>query len=259
MTTKLQERLRRQIEECLDESDRRPDVVQALLERVDETYRNPALDLKPSKPLSMWEATFDAMVEGILVLDLESKFVASNLSFHEMWRIPRHLLHRGQESAVAKFALLQVKNPEPMIEKVIAIHKSSDARSSNVIRLRDGRFFECVSTPQRLANRCIGRVWSFRDVTDRTRAERRIRHSAYHDPLTRLPNRALFQDRLAQEVGKARRAGSNTALLLLDLDRFKTINDTLGHGAGDKLLVEVAKRLRARKREGDTIARLGGD
>jgi len=259
VTTKPYERLRQQIEECLDESDRRPDVVQALLDRVGETYRDTGLDPKPSKMLSMWEATFDAMVDGILVLDLEGNYVASNLSFHEMWRIPRHLLHRGQESTVARFVQLQVKNPKPLIEKAIAIHKSPDAPSSNVIRLRDGRFFECVSTPQRLANQCIGRVWSFRDVTDRTRAERRIRHSAYHDPLTRLPNRALFQDRLALEVGKARRAGSNTALLLLDLDRFKTINDTLGHGAGDKLLVEVARRLKSRTREGDTIARLGGD
>ena len=208
---------------------------------------------------SMWETAFDAMADGILVVDLEGSYLASNSSFHEMWRIPRHLLHRGQEQTVANFALRQVKNPEAVTKKVLEIHESPETRSSNVVRLCDGRFFECASVPQRLDDRCIGRVWSFRDVTDRIRAERRIRHSAYHDPLTRLPNRALFQDRLAQEVGRARRADNNTAVLLLDLDRFKTINDTLGHGAGDKLLVEVAHRLKVRTRESDTIARLGGD
>ena len=259
MTTKLLDDLRRQLEDCLEESDRRPDVVQALLGRVDQAYREAGLNLDPSQKLSMWEATFDAMADGILVLDLSGSYVASNLSFHEMWRIPRHLLHRGQEKTVAKFAMLQVKKPESLIDEALAIQKSTDVRSSNVVRLRDGRFLECVSVPQRNGDRCIGRVWSFRDVTDRIRTERRIRHSAYHDPLTRLPNRALFQDRLAQEVGRALRAGTNTALLLLDLDRFKTINDTLGHSAGDRLLFEVARRLKSRTREGDTIARLGGD
>lgn len=259
MTTKLLDNLRRQLEDCLEESDRRPDVVQALLGRVDQAYREAGLNLDPSQKLSMWEATFDAMADGILVLDLSGSYVASNLSFHEMWRIPRHLLHRGQEKTVARFAMLQVKKPESLIDEALAIQKSTDVRSSNVVRLRDGRFLECVSVPQRNGDRCIGRVWSFRDVTDRIRTERRIRHSAYHDPLTRLPNRALFQDRLAQEVGRALRAGTNTALLLLDLDRFKTINDTLGHSAGDRLLFEVARRLKSRTREGDTIARLGGD
>ena len=259
MTTKLLDNLRRQLEDCLEESDRRPDVVQALLGTVDQAYREAGLNLDPSQKLSMWEATFDAMADGILVLDLSGSYVASNLSFHEMWRIPRHLLHRGQEKTVARFAMLQVKKPESLIDEALAIQKSTDVRSSNVVRLRDGRFLECVSVPQRNGDRCIGRVWSFRDVTDRIRTERRIRHSAYHDPLTRLPNRALFQDRLAQEVGRALRAGTNTALLLLDLDRFKTINDTLGHSAGDRLLFEVARRLKSRTREGDTIARLGGD
>jgi diguanylate cyclase (GGDEF)-like protein len=209
--------------------------------------------------LSGLQATFDAMADGILVLDLEGGYVTSNRMFHEMWRIPRHLLDRGSEQAVAKFALAQLENPASVVEQFVTIHKSSRDRSSNVVQLRDGRYFECVSVAQRIEDRTVGRVWSFRDVTDRIRAEQRIRHNAYHDPLTRLPNRALFQDRLTQAVARARRAGSHTALLMLDLDRFKTINDTLGHAAGDRLLIEVAGRLLSRKREGDTVARLGGD
>jgi len=209
--------------------------------------------------LSTLTATFDATADGILVVDSAGNYTTSNQVFHEMWRIPRHLLHRGNEQAVIKFALSQVKNSDLLMEKFGEIHKSGDERSTNIVQFNDGRFFECVSMPQQIDGVEIGRVWSFRDVTDRVRAELRIRHNAYHDSLTQLPNRALFQDRLAQEVGRARRTGSNTALLLLDLDRFKTINDTLGHAAGDKLLIEVARRLQSRKRSGDTIARLGGD
>ena len=209
--------------------------------------------------LSILEATFDATADGILVVDPDGNYVTSNRIFHDMWRIPRHLLHRGQEKAVAKFALSQVKGPEVVFRKVVEIHESSQARSRDIVQFHDGRFFECISMPQLIAGQNVGRVWSFRDVTDRVRVEERIRHNAYHDSLTGLPNRALFQDRLSQEVGRARRTGTNTALLLLDLDRFKTINDTLGHAAGDELLIEVAKRLLSRKREGDTIARLGGD
>jgi diguanylate cyclase (GGDEF)-like protein len=264
MKTTLQERLRRQIEECLDEPERRPDVVQALVQKLEETYRSvdgttPAEEPAELNTLSMLKAALDATADGILVLDPDGNYVTSNRIFHDMWRIPRGLLRRGQERAVAKFAMSQVKDPEAVLQKAVELHRSSQARSIDVVQFHDGRYFECVSMPQLVAGRSVGRVWSFRDVTDRVRAEQRIRHNAYHDSLTQLPNRALFQDRLTQEVGRARRAGSNTAVLLLDVDRFKTINDTLGHAAGDMLLVEVAKRLKSRKREGDTIARLGGD
>jgi diguanylate cyclase (GGDEF)-like protein/PAS domain S-box-containing protein len=97
------------------------------------------------------------------------------------------------------------------------------------------------------------------DITDRKKAEADIRHRAYHDELTGLPNRMLFSDRFAQTVDHVRRTGQTVALLFLDLDRFKTINDTLGHGVGDRLLQAVAERLRQSLRGGDTVARFGGD
>jgi diguanylate cyclase (GGDEF)-like protein/PAS domain S-box-containing protein len=94
---------------------------------------------------------------------------------------------------------------------------------------------------------------------ERKRAEETIRHQAYHDVLTLLPNRMLFKDRFSQALAQAQRYKQLVAMLFLDLDRFKTINDTLGHAIGDRLLQGVAERLSKCLRDGDTIARLGGD
>jgi diguanylate cyclase (GGDEF)-like protein/PAS domain S-box-containing protein len=97
------------------------------------------------------------------------------------------------------------------------------------------------------------------DITDRKLAEEQIRYQAYHDALTDLPNRALFKDRLGLAVAHAERRGSQVAVLFLDLDRFKLINDTLGHTVGDHLLQGMADRLKSCVREEDSVARVGGD
>ncbi|MFP5345447.1 MAG: diguanylate cyclase domain-containing protein, partial [Actinomycetes bacterium] len=96
-------------------------------------------------------------------------------------------------------------------------------------------------------------------VTALRRREQELAHQAYHDPLTGLANRASFVERIEQRVARYDRDGTGVAVLFCDLDDFKDVNDTLGHAAGDALLVEIAARLRAGVRAGDTVARLGGD
>ncbi len=98
-----------------------------------------------------------------------------------------------------------------------------------------------------------------RDISEREDAAQRIAHLAYHDTLTGLPNRTLLTDRVNRALARARRTGQAGALLFLDLDKFKRINDSLGHSVGDELLKELARRLRSTLREEDTVARLGGD
>jgi diguanylate cyclase (GGDEF)-like protein/PAS domain S-box-containing protein len=115
--------------------------------------------------------------------------------------------------------------------------------SSRVIALHDAKYVQCI----------------MRDITDRKEAEQQIKYLAHHDSLTGLPNRNLLQDRLQQNLARARRSGHKVALLFLDFDRFKNINDSLGHSVGDGVLQEVAQRLSACLRVGDTVARVGGD
>ncbi|GJI94058.1 hypothetical protein RugamoR57_07760 [Duganella caerulea] len=102
-------------------------------------------------------------------------------------------------------------------------------------------------------------VWAQTDISARKKAEEEIRQLAFFDPLTRLPNRRLLLDRLRHVIGNARRNGKFSALMFIDLDNFKLLNDTLGHDQGDRLLQQVAERLPACVRAGDTVARLGGD
>lgn len=104
-----------------------------------------------------------------------------------------------------------------------------------------------------LEQRVIARTTQLREN------QARLTHLAHHDPLTDLPNRLLFEDRLQQAIAKARRAQETAALLFFDLDHFKEINDSFGHSTGDRVLCEVGRRLRAVVRESDTVARLGGD
>ncbi|MBQ0984517.1 EAL domain-containing protein [Streptomyces sp. F63] len=104
-----------------------------------------------------------------------------------------------------------------------------------------------------------GLIFNSRDVTERVRLQAQLRHSAEHDPLTDLPNRALFTERVRRALGGRRSTDPGTAVLFIDLDGFKAVNDTIGHQAGDELLIHAARRLRESVRAGDTAARLGGD
>lgn len=123
-----------------------------------------------------------------------------------------------------------------------------------------GLTFESSYTPSYdLTGALTGVIGVSINITDRRAVERQLSYQAYHDALTGLPNRALFMERLSQVLARGAHAGETSAVLFLDLDRFKVVNDSLGHEAGDRLLIEVGRRLQRCLRPQDTLARLGGD
>lgn len=129
-------------------------------------------------------------------------------------------------------------------------------------RCKDGRLLwgEVLSKPERNAEGAIvGYHGITREITERRRLEDQVRQLAFHDPLTNLPNRRLLRDRLGHAMAAGKRSACHGALMFLDLDQFKTLNDTHGHEAGDLLLLQVAARLKGCVREVDTVARFGGD
>ena len=215
-------------------------------------------DREVRSTLSLLSATLDSTADGILVVDNAGEVTQFNAQFARMWRLPQELINADRAAAL-HYALDQLRNPELFISKVEELYAHPLAQSDDTLDFKDGRVFERHSQPQLVDGAVVGRVWSFRDVTDRVRLVDELAHQAFHDSLTGLANRALLRDRLEHAVAVSRRKATTVTVLFCDLDGFKMINDTLGHDAGDLLLEEVARRLEANLRDGDTAARVGGD
>ena len=213
---------------------------------------------------SVLAATLDATAEGILVVGLDGSLVSCNRRFLEMWRLPSdgadgRPAARLDDDQIVEFVLPQLVDPAAFVLKLDELRENIETSSRDTILFRDGRVFERDTRPQRIDGEVVGRVWCFRDVTDQRRLQDELQHQAFHDPLTGLANQALFRDRVAHASRRLARTEGSLAVLFIDLDDFKTVNDSLGHSAGDLLLVSVSERISSCLRPGDTAARLGGD
>jgi len=210
--------------------------------------------------VSLFASTFESTADGIVVMSLDRKIVTCNRKFRQMWGVSDAMIASGDGHKLGKFVGSQLKDQEAFIRQLDDVYSDPMSSASEILELKDGRIFERYSQPQFLEGKPVGRVASFRDITERSQAEEKLRHYALHDTLTNLPNRVEFMNHLRQAVERSLgNEHARFAVLFLDLDRFKVINDSLGHATGDKLLIALAERLRSCVRPGDVVARLGGD
>ncbi|MCW7539247.1 EAL domain-containing protein [Aquabacterium sp. A7-Y] len=331
--------------------------------------------------LSLVRATLDSTADGIVVVDVHGRVVDYNERFRSFWRIPEDLAAAGQALALLQHLGSQVVNREDFVARLLQLAYDPNAHILEEIQCLDGRLLELYSTPQRVDGKTVGRVWCFRDITERKRTgemtsrlghilnsssneiylfdadslkfiqanrsaqrnlgysqdelrgmqpldvvvgltrnrflrqlrplytgsveelryeaelrrrdgstypvamhlqlsrredpavfvavvqditERRraheeLRYLANYDSLTGLANRNLFRERLGVMLREAQDRQLQVAVMFLDLDRFKSVNDTLGHSAGDRLLQQVAQRIKSCLRSSDLVARQGGD
>ncbi|WP_046115364.1 EAL domain-containing protein [Aquincola tertiaricarbonis] len=211
--------------------------------------------------LELWAKVFEASTEAILIVDADRRILTTNLSFHKatgyelqdvVGESPRLLL--GQGSA-----------PDFAEQMWRTVARRGTWQGELAVRRRDGSEYPAwmMVSPVREGPGARGEVTHYIftsiDIGDRKKSEARIQFLAQHDVLTELPNRSLCIERLRMALQQARRSGQKVAVMFIDLDRFKTINDTLGHHIGDGLLRSVARRLLEAVRAGDTVSRLGGD
>lgn len=209
--------------------------------------------------LSLLRATLDATADGIVAVDNGQRVESFNARFLEMWHIPPEAIGGLHAREITVLMARQLMAPDAFIEMARHFDTHADAERCEVLDLDDGRILECYSRPRRIGEQIVGRVWSFRDITERRQAETRLAYMANYDSVTGLPNRHLLRERLDRAIKHEARSHRHLAIMFLDLDNFKSINDTLGHDVGDRVLQVVANRLLACLRESDTVARIGGD
>ena len=209
--------------------------------------------------LAELQATLEATADGILVTDPSGRMSACNRRFAEIWRLPKELLLRDDDAAVQAWLAHSIKDAAEYTRRLQALAGTPKASSSDRLELNTGQVVERVSRPLLVRGRPQGRVWSFRDLTASVVAEARIEELSHNDALTGLPNRSALVEAVTAATTEARRDGHAYAFMLVDLDRFRQINDSLGHEVGDRVLQTVAHRIQACLRAHDLLARVGGD
>jgi diguanylate cyclase (GGDEF)-like protein/PAS domain S-box-containing protein len=201
------------------------------------------------------DAALDNMSQGLCLFDARNRLEVVNRRFYEIFGLSRDLIKPGVDFHTI-LALSQARDqnasetPAQLLAEQVEFMKRHQA-GTHYYELNDGRIIASVCNQTSNG----GWVATFEDVTERRQAEAKIMHMARHDALTDLPNRVLFREKMEQALAH----GERLAVLFLDLDRFKTVNDSLGHPIGDTLLCAVTKRLQQAVRGNDMVARLGGD
>lgn len=229
-----------------------------MLERNATLTRNLESQRKSQQELSqsyeVLNATLNASNEGILVISNEDTVVAFNDRYVDLIRSTREEISSLSGIELFRYCCSLFSDRTKLYEQIAQI-KEPGSSAFEEYHFHDGTVIEIYSHHHAVA----GYIWMMRDISEVREKEATISFQAYHDSLTGLPNRVHLQRKLSEAIEEATVTHKRFALCYLDLDGFKTINDSLGHSTGDDLLVEVAKRLEAVMRPEDTLARVGGD
>jgi diguanylate cyclase (GGDEF)-like protein/PAS domain S-box-containing protein len=214
--------------------------------------------LSLQQSLSLVKSTFESSSDGIVVIDNKGGITDYNHKIIELLEIPEAIMARKKEADFLDYLRQQLIEPEKFLKKIKELN-DTEAVSIDSVKYKNGKIFECYTQPHRMDREVIGRILDFRDITSRALLEERLQFQATHDGLTGLPNRIDLLQKINNAITHSRENKTQFALLFLDLDRFKLINDSLSHAVGDLLLQTVAERMQKVIRHGDTLARLGGD
>ncbi|MBX9786103.1 MAG: EAL domain-containing protein [Alphaproteobacteria bacterium] len=247
----------RQLAAALTKKWRLMQEVKSYTEFLEKSIEEKTMSLRQS--LSLTRSTLESSTDGIVVVNHEGNIIDYNKRFVELWKIPSSVLDTKNYNLIVEYVLDQIQDSEAYLQKLKEINKSPKEIYLGLINFKDDRVFELYTQPHTLEGQAIGRVWSFRDITTRALLEKKLILQATHDALTGLPNRILLFDRIQHAIAEAKRNKKIVGILFFDLDRFKLVNDSLSHHAGDTLLKAVAERLKKTLRAEDTIARQGGD
>lgn len=247
----------RQLAAALTKKWRLMQEVKAYTEYLEKNIEEKTMSLRYS--LSLTRSTLESSTDGIVVVNHEGNIIDFNKRFVELWKIPPSVLNTKDYNLIVEYVLDQIEDSRIYVQKLKKINKNPKEIYLGLINFKDDRVYEQYTQPHTLEGQVIGRVWSFRDITTRALLEKKLILQATHDALTGLPNRILLFDRIQHAIIEAKRNSKIVGILFFDLDRFKLVNDSLSHHAGDRLLKAVAERLKKTLRAEDTIARQGGD
>ena len=204
-------------------------------------------------------ATLESTADGILVTDLAGRIRHCNRRFADLWGLPEDLLLSREDDAVLDWMRRSVTDPATYMRRLAAVEEATMLQASDVLELHSGKVIERITLPQCSRGRPIGRVFSFRDITDRSSPRSASRSCRTPTRSPACPTAACWPNASSARWRWRSAKARPLRLLLLNLDHFKQINDTLGHAFGDRVLVEVSERLTAGVRQIDTVARLGAD
>ncbi len=218
--------------------------------------RDLTLSRETEQELTLAASVFEGSQEAVVIVDLEWHILRVNRAFSSLTALDAEAITGRPVSEL-------LGSLEGLPERIWTIvDKVGQHQGEASYRRRNGESFPVwyrISAQHDVRGQLMHYIVSLTDITDKKHSEQRIEHLAYYDMLTELPNRSLFIERLQHALDRVRRQRHQLAVLFLDLDRFKNINDTLGHLTGDEVLIAVAQRLRECVRHDDTVSRLGGD